>query len=43
MKFHSLREGEYEISTDPLRLDIGMIHAFLAGSYWAEGIPREIV
>ena len=43
MNVHSLREGEYEISTDPLRLDIDMIHMFLTGSYWAEGIPREIV
>jgi len=31
------------ISTDPSRLDIRAIHAFLSKSYWAEGIPREIV
>jgi GNAT superfamily N-acetyltransferase len=31
------------ISTDPSRLDLEMIHGFLAGSYWACGIPREVV
>lgn len=35
--------GEYEISTDPARLDVDVIHAFLAESYWASGIPREVV
>jgi GNAT superfamily N-acetyltransferase len=40
---HSLREGEYEVSTDQARLDITVIHPFLHRSYWAEGIPREIV
>jgi len=37
------RWGDYLISTDPGRLDIDVIHGFLRGSYWAEGIPREIV
>jgi len=32
-----------EISTDPARLDVGVIHDFLRGSYWAAGIPRDIV
>lgn len=40
---HSIRESEYEISTDPARLDINVIHAFLTRSYWAEGVPREVV
>ena len=31
------------ISTDPARLDRDAIHEFLRGSYWAKGIPREIV
>jgi GNAT superfamily N-acetyltransferase len=34
---------DYLISTDPARLDIGVIHGFLRESYWAEAIPREIV
>lgn len=32
-----------EISTDPRRLDLDLIHSFLASSYWAEGIPRCVV
>jgi GNAT superfamily N-acetyltransferase len=35
--------GIYAISTDPGRLDRERIHAFLAGSYWAGGIPRDTV
>jgi GNAT superfamily N-acetyltransferase len=31
------------ISTDRARLDRGVIHEFLRGSYWARGIPRELV
>jgi len=38
------RRGEHSISTDPARLDLDVIHGFLANqSYWAKGIPREIV
>ena len=33
----------YEISTDPARLDIGAMHAYLTRSYWSPGIPRETV
>jgi N-acetylglutamate synthase-like GNAT family acetyltransferase len=35
--------GDYLISTDPARLDVGVIHGFLRESYWAEGIPRDLV
>jgi len=35
--------GEYTISTDPTRLDLDVIHAFLVRSYWAEGIPRDVM
>ncbi|PXA95512.1 GNAT family N-acetyltransferase [Nostoc sp. 3335mG] len=31
------------VSFDPADLDIELIHAFLSGSYWAAGIPREVV
>lgn len=34
---------DYLISTDPARLDAGVVHGFLSESYWASGIPREIV
>jgi GNAT superfamily N-acetyltransferase len=36
------RDG-FTISTDPARLDVDAVHAYLAASYWAERIPREIV
>ena len=34
---------EFEISTDPARLDIEVIHGFLRHSYWAEGRKRSVV
>ncbi|HVT58303.1 MAG TPA: GNAT family N-acetyltransferase [Thermoanaerobaculia bacterium] len=37
------RRGELEVSTDPARLDVAAVFAFLAASYWAEGIPLEVV
>jgi GNAT superfamily N-acetyltransferase len=36
------RDG-FLISTDPSRLDRDAVHRFLAGSYWAKGIPRSVV
>jgi GNAT superfamily N-acetyltransferase len=39
----SWSNGEYEVSTDPARIDVDLVHDFLAGSYWAKGIPRETV
>jgi GNAT superfamily N-acetyltransferase len=35
--------GAYTISTDPSRLDRETIHGYLVNSYWAKGIPREVV
>jgi GNAT superfamily N-acetyltransferase len=36
--------GDYEISTDPARLDVALIHRWLSEqSYWAAGVPREVV
>jgi GNAT superfamily N-acetyltransferase len=35
--------GGFSISTEPERLDRALIRDFLAGSYWARGIPREVV
>ena len=35
--------AELTISTDPDRLDIHAIHAYLTRSYWAEGIPYDVV
>jgi len=36
------RDG-YTISTDPARLDVDAIHAYLTTSYWATGISRATV
>jgi GNAT superfamily N-acetyltransferase len=33
----------YTISTDPARLDLDAIHAYLVRSYWSPGIPRDVV
>jgi GNAT superfamily N-acetyltransferase len=33
----------YELSCDLARMDVSAIHDFLVGSYWARGIPREVV
>src|SRR5258708_7090279 len=36
--------AEYEISTDAHRLNVEVIHKFLAeDSYWSPGIPRSVV
>jgi len=33
-----------EISSDPARLDMALIHGYLArDSYWAQGIPRAML
>lgn len=38
------QQGEYEVSTDPARLDVGAIHQFLAfESYWAQGLARAVL
>ena len=36
------RDG-YEIDDDPARLDLAVVHGFVAGSYWAAGVPRDVV
>ena len=33
----------YDISTDPSRLQLDAIHAYLVRSYWSPGIPRDVV
>ncbi len=38
------RRGPYFLSTDSTLFDVALIHNFLAEqSYWAPGIPREVV
>lgn len=40
---HEVRHGEYLISDDPVWINVNAVHAFLTTSYWAEGIPLEVV
>ena len=35
------RDG-FTISTDPERLDLDGVYAYLSASYWAQGIPRDV-
>jgi GNAT superfamily N-acetyltransferase len=35
--------GECVVSTDPARLDVGVIYGFLRRAYWAKDIPRQVV
>lgn len=38
-----MAEIAFEISTDPSRLDLDVIHEFLRQSYWAKGRSRAVV
>jgi len=38
-----LRRDGFRVSDDLALLDVELIHSFLSGSYWAAGIPREVV
>lgn len=37
------RRGRFTISDDPARLDRARIREFLSTSYWADGIPQDVV
>lgn len=41
--YASWSSGDFEISTDPARIDLSAVHGFLTNSYWARGIPLETV
>ena len=34
---------QYEVSTDPARFDVELIHNFLRSTYWAANMPREVL
>jgi GNAT superfamily N-acetyltransferase len=40
---YEVRRGEHAVSDDPARLDLGVVHGFLAAAYWSPGIPEEVV
>lgn len=35
--------GDYLVSTDPSRLDLTAVYAYLSRSYWSPGIPLDTV
>ena len=37
------RRDDLVVSTDRRRLDVDLIHRVLASTYWANGIPRDVV
>lgn len=37
------RDGDFVVSDERVRLDVDVIHGFLTSSYWAAGIPRDVV
>ncbi len=37
------RRDDFLISTDPDRLDLTAVHAFLSSTYWARGVALEVV
>ena len=44
MQLSENKHGDYELSTDPARLQPAVVHDYLANhSYWAKGIPLEMV
>jgi GNAT superfamily N-acetyltransferase len=43
MAWHSWTRGDFEVSTDPAKIDIAVVHGFLSNSYWAKGIPEKVV
>lgn len=37
------KQNGFVVSTDPARLDVTAIHAYLTRAYWSEQIPREMI
>lgn len=40
---HERQDPDVRFSTDPARLDLGVIHGFLSTCYWSPGIPLAAV
>jgi GNAT superfamily N-acetyltransferase len=36
-------KDEYEIDDNQARLDLDVVYEFVTRSYWAEGVPRDVV
>ena len=42
-QFYEYKKNGFTINTNPALLDIDMIHDFVSKSYWARGIPKELI
>ena len=42
-EIYERRRGDLLVSTDRARLDVDLVHRELARTYWASGIPRDVV
>lgn len=40
---HEIHHAGYLLSDDAARLDVDAVHDYLSRSYWATGIPRDVV
>jgi len=40
---HEWHRDGFTISTDPARLDLDAVYAYLSSSYWSKGIPRDVM
>ncbi len=43
MAHHEWSRGDAVLTTDPGRVDLDVVHGFLAQAYWCAGIPRALV
>jgi len=39
----TITRGDFRITTDHAAVDLDAVHGFIARSYWAEGIPRDLL
>jgi GNAT superfamily N-acetyltransferase len=39
---HEWQRDGFSMSTDPARLDLDAVYAYLSASYWARGISRDV-
>jgi GNAT superfamily N-acetyltransferase len=40
---HAWNRGELAVSTDRARIDLEVVHGYLRSSYWAAGMPRDVL
>src|ERR1700694_4019351 len=43
MAYTDLTRGPYSVTADRRRMDVDAVHGFLARSFWARGISKDLV